>query len=348
LKLRDGEFWANYQISFELQRGECLGLIGHNGAGKTTLLKMLNGLIKPDVGQIEMKGRVGALIALGSGFNPLLTGRENVYVAGSVLGMKRKEIDRKFKGILDFSEIGSFIDSPVQTYSSGMQVRLGFAIATAMSPDVLIADEVLAVGDVNFRVKCYNRIRNILSGSAVMLVSHNMNDILKVCSRVVVLDHGKIIFDGKPQHAIDVYNQLSLINHQKCTGIEYTSDGSICGVELQNLEYRQSNNGVNLMISLMIESTIINQEVVCRLVFFDQSGTAVAEWISDDHDCTYVLKEGVQQHNICVNNIRLIDGHYRLVIVYTDRSQVGYFLRIDQGIRVQIKSGLSGGSPYRI
>jgi lipopolysaccharide transport system ATP-binding protein len=144
--LRPAEFWAVNDVSFQLRRGECLGLIGHNGAGKTTLLKMLNGLIKPDSGSITMRGRVGALIALGAGFNPILTGRENVYINGAILGLSKKEIDDQIDSIIDFAEIREFIDSPVQSYSSGMQVRLGFAVATAMKPDVLILDEVLAVG----------------------------------------------------------------------------------------------------------------------------------------------------------------------------------------------------------
>src|SRR4029078_11456051 len=146
--LRADEFWAVKDVSFELRRGECLGLIGHNGAGKTTLLKMLNGLIKPDKGRIELAVRVGALIALGAGFNPILTGRENIYVNGSVLGLTKKEIDSKFSDIVEFAEVGDFIDMPVQSYSAGMHVRLGFAVATAIKPDVLLLDEVLAVGDV--------------------------------------------------------------------------------------------------------------------------------------------------------------------------------------------------------
>ena len=150
-QLRPKEFWAVDDVSFELKRGECLGLIGHNGAGKSTLLKMLNGLIKPDKGKITMKGRIGALIELGAGFNPILTGRENIYNNGAVLGFSKKEIDAKFDAIIEFAEIDDFIDTPVQNYSSGMKVRLGFAVAAQMEPDVLIIDEVLAVGDVGFR-----------------------------------------------------------------------------------------------------------------------------------------------------------------------------------------------------
>jgi ABC-type polysaccharide/polyol phosphate transport system ATPase subunit len=204
--LRDGEFYAVKDVSFELRRGECLGLIGHNGAGKTTLLKMLNGLIKPDAGTITMRGRVGALIALGAGFNPILSGRENIYINGSVLGLTKKEIDEKIDEIIDFSEIREFIDAPVQTYSSGMTVRLGFAVATALDPDVLILDEVLAVGDGSFRHKCYQRIDSLRNRAAIIFVSHNMPDVGRICQSAVVMERGRTIFQGSALNGIARYN----------------------------------------------------------------------------------------------------------------------------------------------
>lgn len=195
--LRPCEFWANQNISFEVKRGECLGLIGHNGAGKTTLLKMLNGLIKPDTGSIEMRGRIGALIALGAGFNPILTGRENIYVNGSILGLHKKEIDAKLEEIIEFAEIEDAIDAPVRTYSSGMQVRLGFSTAAILiKPDVLILDEVLAVGDVGFVSKCLNRVQEILDTAAVILVSHSPQYISRFCSRAIYLESGCVEADN--------------------------------------------------------------------------------------------------------------------------------------------------------
>src|SRR5690606_25354017 len=149
-KLRKKEFWAVQDVSFKLRRGECIGLIGHNGAGKSSLLKVLNGLYAPDKGQIVMRGKVGALIELGAGFNPILSGRENIYNNAAVLGFSKKEVDQKIQSIIDFSEIEDFIDMPVQNYSSGMKVRLGFAVAAHLEPDILIIDEVLAVGDLGF------------------------------------------------------------------------------------------------------------------------------------------------------------------------------------------------------
>jgi len=203
--LRAGEFWAVHDVSFELRRGECLGLIGRNGAGKTTLLKMLTGLIKPDAGHITMRGRIGALIALGAGFNPVLTGRENIYVNGSVLGLSKKEIDEKMEEIIDFAEIREFIDTPVQSYSSGMQVRLGFAVATTMNPDVLILDEVLAVGDAAFRFKCSERISRALEKCAVIFVSHSAAQLGQICNRGLVLEKGQMRMLGSISRCLDEY-----------------------------------------------------------------------------------------------------------------------------------------------
>jgi lipopolysaccharide transport system ATP-binding protein len=207
-RLRREEFWAVNDLSFEVRRGECLGLIGSNGAGKTTLLKMLNGLIKPDKGRIEMRGRVGALIALSAGFNPILTGRENVYVYGSILGLTKKEIDGIFDEIVDFAEIEEFIDTPVQSYSSGMQVRLGFAVASALQPDILLVDEVLAVGDVRFRWKCFERIKRLKeNGVCIILVSHNSRDLMRTCTEGLVLSAGKLMFAGGIEEAVLGYEK---------------------------------------------------------------------------------------------------------------------------------------------
>lgn len=196
-ELRPDEFWSVDNVSFELRRGECLGLIGPNGAGKSTLLKMLNGLLKPDRGRIELRGRVGALIELSAGFNPILTGRENIYSRGAILGFTKAEIDRKLDAIIEFSELKEFIDTPVINYSSGMRVRLGFAVAAQMEPDVLLLDEVLAVGDVGFRAKCFNAIYKMIKNAAVILVTHTMPQVSRVCSDIMVMNHGKCEFQGK-------------------------------------------------------------------------------------------------------------------------------------------------------
>jgi lipopolysaccharide transport system ATP-binding protein len=206
LDLRKEEFWALKDVSFELRRGECLGLIGPNGAGKSTLLRLLNGLIKPDSGEISVRGRVGALIALGAGFNPILTGRENIYVNGAVLGLTKREIDKKLDEIIDFAEIGDFIDAPVQSYSSGMQVRLGFAVAAHTEPNILLVDEVLAVGDMNFRRKCMEAMKaKTKEGVSIILVTHSMHSLLDITREAILLNGGKIQFQGSVQEAVKKY-----------------------------------------------------------------------------------------------------------------------------------------------
>lgn len=189
-ELRKDEFWAVRDVSFEVRRGECLGLIGHNGAGKSTLLKILNSLIRPDAGRITMKGRVGALIELSAGFNPILTGRENIYNQAALLGFSSSETDAKFDAIVDFSELGDFLDMPVQNYSSGMRVRLGFAIAAQMEPDILLLDEVLAVGDLGFSLKCLNRIGELMPHTTTIFVSHNMQQVARICTGAILLESG--------------------------------------------------------------------------------------------------------------------------------------------------------------
>ena len=197
VKLRKDEFWAVRGVSLKVRRGETVGLIGHNGAGKTTLFRMINGLIKPDAGHIEVRGRMQALIALGAGFNPVLTGRENIYVNAAVLGIPKVEVDRQFDEIVDFSGIEEFIDTPVKSYSSGMTVRLGFAVAAHMNPDILLIDEVLAVGDVRFKEKCYGVIEGFKKkGVTILLVSHSPYEIRRLCDRAIWIDNHRIKDDG--------------------------------------------------------------------------------------------------------------------------------------------------------
>ncbi len=211
-ELRPEEFWAMKDVSFEIKRGEAVGIIGRNGSGKTTLLRMLSGLIKPDQGRIEMYGQVGGLIALGAGFNPILTGRENIYVNASILGLSKRQIDAKLDEIIDFAEIGEFIDSPVQNYSSGMAVRLGFSIATALNPDVLLLDEVLAVGDESFQRKCFERLGSLLDqrDKVLIFVSHNIRQVERICSRGILLDHGHVLVDASSSEACSAYHDKTL------------------------------------------------------------------------------------------------------------------------------------------
>ncbi len=204
---RDGEeLWALKNVSFTVQQGEVLGIIGRNGAGKSTLLKILSRVTAPTSGKIKVKGRVASLLEVGTGFHPELTGRENVYLNGAILGMSRREIDRKFDEIVDFAEVEKFIDTPVKRYSSGMYVRLAFAVAAHLDPEILVVDEVLAVGDAEFQKKCLGKMGDVAhEGRTVLFVSHNMGAISTLCSRVLVLENGILFFNGEKDHAIEKY-----------------------------------------------------------------------------------------------------------------------------------------------
>lgn len=204
--LRKGEFWSLKNINFHVKKGEGIGIIGQNGSGKSTLLRLINGIFPPDIGRISIKGRIGALIAVGAGFHPHMSGRENIYLNGTILGMSKEEIDSKLDQILQFADIGSFIDSPVSTYSSGMTVRLGFSIAVHSEPDILLADEILAVGDLPFALKCHRKIAEYRkNGGTVILVSHSMTQIRNICERVIWIDKGEIREIGSTSEVCDHY-----------------------------------------------------------------------------------------------------------------------------------------------
>jgi lipopolysaccharide transport system ATP-binding protein len=314
--LRDGEFWANKDISFELRRGECVGLIGRNGAGKTTLLKMLNGLIKPDEGSIEMRGRVGALIALGAGFNPILTGRENVYVNGSILGLTKEEIDSKIDDIIDFAEIREFIDSPVQSYSSGMQVRLGFAVATAMNPDVLILDEVLAVGDAAFRAKCYRRIMEIRKNSAVIFVTHSMEQIARICDYTLVLNKGEIRFFGGVEGGVKTYDEINELGVQDDPSFLYLNDPFKEFLMESPPEVIITGGPLDLIIAAKLENTESNYKI--RISIYALNGSIVAEVNDSTERHNYRMMSGENKFCLHLPNVTLRHGKYQLGINIID------------------------------
>jgi len=208
------DFWALDDVTFRVNKAEVVGIIGHNGAGKSTLLKILSRITKPTRGEVRLRGRVGSLLEVGTGFHPELTGRENIFLNGAILGMRRHEIQKKFDQIVDFAEIEQFLDTPVKRYSSGMYVRLAFAVAAHLEPEILIVDEVLAVGDLSFQRKCMGRMRDVgRSGSTILFVSHNMSAIEALCTRAVLLDHGKIAMDGAVHDLVQEYHRRVLSAH---------------------------------------------------------------------------------------------------------------------------------------
>lgn len=200
------EFWALRDVSFSVDKGETVGIIGLNGSGKSTLLKVIAGVLKPAKGQVGVYGSVAPLIELGAGFDPDLSARENIFLNGAVLGYNRKKMNQLFEEIVEFSELREFLNVPVKNYSSGMQARLGFSIATSVIPDILIVDEVLGVGDYKFQKKCYQRMHEIISsGATVLFVSHNIEQVKEICTRAIWIDNGKIIMDGDVNEVCDSY-----------------------------------------------------------------------------------------------------------------------------------------------
>jgi len=207
--LRENEFWALQDVSFKVAPGEALGIIGPNGSGKSTTLKLLSGILKPDRGDLKVLGRLSTLIELGAGFHPDLTGRENIYLNGTILGMRRTEIDRKFDEIVEFSELREFLDTPVKRYSSGMHARLGFAVAAHVNPEVLIVDEVLSVGDYHFQQRCFDKMREFLKrGIGVVFVSHNMTAVSALCKSALLLRKGTPVYQGDVSTAIQKYHSF--------------------------------------------------------------------------------------------------------------------------------------------
>jgi lipopolysaccharide transport system ATP-binding protein len=340
-ELRPKEFWAVKDISFELRRGECLGLIGHNGAGKSTLLKILNGLINPDAGKVTIKGRVGALIELGAGFNPILSGRENIYNNGAILGFTRKEIDAKVEEIIDFAEIREFIDMPVQNYSSGMKVRLGFAVAAQMEPDVLIIDEVLAVGDMGFVVKCFKQIDSILPNTAIVFVSHSMPMVSRICNQILLMDNGVSKFQGKDvAKGIDLYysrfvsNDLNLI---------YTDNT----IELEEINLVEPNNIIDGIPQLKWQDDLkfhfrftvrkpIEDIPVFTIIIFDKEQRPVAYLNCNDESSGLKIIDNTIEFIVTHKNMQLSKGIYTVHIAAGQTSTQGAFLRINEILVFQV------------
>jgi len=222
------EFWALREMSFDVRRGETIGIIGRNGSGKSTILQIIAGILKPTMGEVQINGRVAALLELGSGFNPEFTGRENVFLNGAILGISHEEMEKRFDEIVSFADIGDFIDQPVKLYSSGMFVRLAFAVTTSIDADVLLVDEALAVGDVFFRQKCYRRLEELRKrGVAIVLVSHAMMDVEQFCQRALLLDRGNVIFRGSSSEAVKRYYLIRQEDRVKELDFEYTTETKI-------------------------------------------------------------------------------------------------------------------------
>lgn len=276
--------WALKDVSFKIGSGEIVGIIGRNGAGKSTLLKILSQITPPTKGKIILRGRVASLLEVGTGFHPELTGRENVYLNGAILGMKNKEIRRKFDEIIDFAEIPRFIDTPVKFYSSGMYTRLAFAVAAHLEPEILIVDEVLAVGDVNFQKKCLSKMDNVASqGRTVLFVSHNMAAIIRLVQKCILLENGILTKIGKPNKVVDYYLQKNLSKSGEITyPIDDTKAGQLLRVGIKDASDRITSilnpaDDITIEVDFLIRDTS-RGKIDIIVVIASTDGTLLWYW----------------------------------------------------------------------
>ena len=314
-KLRPGEFFAVNNADFDVRPGECIALLGPNGAGKSTLLKMIAGLFKPDAGRITLRGRIGALIELGTGFNTILSGRENVYVNGAILGLSKREIDGRFDEIVDFAEVGHVIDDPVRTYSSGMRLRLGFAVATHMNPQILLVDEVLAVGDVGFRMKCFDHILKLVeSGMALIIVSHAVGQLNRVATRSIVMHKYNVIFDGDFVEGASLYERI-LIEHDYAVNQDTGDEDCLISdiiIEPSQKGNQQFATGDSVSARIIVETGRAVPNARMRVSIESARTGVLGGFATPLHDITFDLKPPRTVVRVTLPNLPLLMGAFTL------------------------------------
>tara|TARA_R110002020_G_scaffold404893_4_gene614932 strand:+ start:1118 stop:2347 length:1230 start_codon:yes stop_codon:yes gene_type:complete len=309
-------FWALKDVSFEVKEGEVLGIIGKNGAGKSTLLKILSQITDPTSGKIEIRGRVASLLEVGTGFHPELSGRENIYMNGTILGMTRREIDSKLDEIIDFSGVEKFIDTPVKFYSSGMKVRLGFSVAAHLEPEILIIDEVLAVGDYEFQAKCLGKMEDVaVQGRTVLFVSHNMGAINSLTKRVILIDSGEISEDGIPDKIVKKYLSLNK-NIPKIFGSNEFIEIIKIGIFEKDNFFENYNIGHDKEIQ--ISCTINSKRNLERLILSLTLHSMELEKLSTIHIKPLSLKEGINKISFNLESGVLVPGNYFFNVHFHD------------------------------
>lgn len=322
------EFWALNDVSFEIKKGEVIGIIGKNGAGKSTLLKILSQITKPTTGRIEINGRVASLLEVGTGFHPELTGRENIYLNGTILGMTRQEVKDKFDEIVEFSGVQKFIDTPVKHYSSGMYVRLAFAVAAHLEPEILIIDEVLAVGDAEFQKRCLGKMKEVAGhGRTVIFVSHNMEAVKSLCERALFLEYGKVIEDATPCEVIDFYLQRQsgsmlqqTFKHEEAPGNEFVRLKSVRLTPIRE----DGKNFITVKSSLEIDFEYWNENdnvaTNLSLHLFAITGECVFNVVTQKP--IPILSKGVQKAKLIIPSNFLNTGVFTIsVMVVKDSSK---------------------------
>ncbi|MCC7160293.1 ABC transporter ATP-binding protein [Candidatus Nomurabacteria bacterium] len=319
------EFWALKDINFSVQKGEVIGIIGHNGAGKSTLLKILSQITPPTTGEIKIHGRVGSLLEVGTGFHPELTGRENIFLNGAILGMKKKEIAKKFDEIVEFADIGKFLDTPVKYYSSGMYVRLAFSVAAHMETDILIVDEVLAVGDAEFQKKCLGKMEEITKqqGRTVLFVSHNLNSIKELCKKTILIENGQIKAFNITDKILDIYNENNNKIIENKSQIEFENNNKNKDFIFKkiwiNKEYGATTNMIlhNQDFDINVEMEIFKESwpLEISLTIKNSNGVNVTSTSLSDSEGgkVYVFKRGLYK------TVTKIKGDFLIPDTYTIR-----------------------------
>ncbi len=344
-ELRKDEFWAVKDVSFQINPGETVGLIGHNGAGKTSILRMIGGLILPDTGNIEINGRVQALIALGAGFNPILSGKENIYINATLMGFSKKEIDRRFDEIVQFSGLSDFLDMPIQSYSSGMVVRLGFSVAAFLEPDVLLVDEILSVGDLAFRTKCQMRIQELRKkGVAIIIVSHNLHTISHLCPRSITLENGNLIYDGDTETAIDVYRSSLIKTYRQ---FDDAVQGGTGEIRIKKIEILNNNNikqevfeiGENVKIRIHYQAIEAVTEPVFNIVIHILNSHQVTGIRSDVDGISTGILCGEGYIDIEIPNLYLLPNAYTLDAVIFHSDGYTFYDRKNNAGHLVVKGG---------
>lgn len=311
--------WALKDINFNVEEGEVLGIIGRNGAGKSTLLKILSMITAPTKGELTMHGRVASLLEVGTGFHQDLTGRENIYLNGAVLGMRKKEIDAKLDAIVDFSGVEGYIDTPVKRYSSGMKMRLGFAVAAFLEPDILIVDEVLAVGDAEFQKKCLGKIKSVSSaeGRTVLFVSHNLGAVKNLTSRCIMLEHGELVSEGTPGHVIEDYLKMTTLPENVMLEGKRVNDAWGQDIRLNairplfggGLSFYHFGEPLQFEVNLTVRKPVNEMlRFGCTIATLDERPVASMMTLPVVDAC----EEGEYSFKIIINDFDLFPGSYRL------------------------------------
>ena len=309
------DFTALAPMSFSIGQGETVGILGHNGSGKSTLLKCIAGILRPTTGTVAVRGRVASLLELGAGFHPELSGRENVYINAAFLGISRREIEARFDDIIEFAELGRFIDEPVKHYSSGMYVRLGFAVAVNVDPDVLLVDEVLAVGDESFAAKCLDRVKDFQAeGRTILVVTHSADIVRQVCQRALVLDHGRLVADDRPNEAIRVFREHL---HGSLTDDTASSGGPV-RLSAVSITNRAGNGIEGALVSVTVGTDTELHDVNLGLEVTDASGRLVYRIDGAGLGASNRFPAGNTTVEVSLSSSALMGGNYPVTVRLTD------------------------------